>query len=132
MFDLLESTITTYLEYKVRNKLGTKYPDLNFITEPQDDTDYKFPCVYVNELAMTETANTLSHKSINAVDYSIQIQVSSNKKKSISKEVAYAITDILHNDLGFRITTMPLYMKQATIHTYNLRANRLVGSGDKI
>ena len=128
---MLESSIKTIIDKKVSAKLKTTYPDLNFITEANDDTDYMFPCVYIHELDVTETASSLSGKHINAIQHSLQIEISTNKKKADSKRVAYEVVDVL-KELGYTITTMPVYTKIATIHTYFVRATRLIGNGDII
>lgn len=130
-FDMLESSITTLIDNKVSKKLISDYPDINFITEPNDDTDYKFPCVYIHEMDMSEMANTLSGKTVNAVQHTLQIEVSSNKKKADAKRVVYEVADVL-KEKGYRLTMMPVYSKYATIHTYITRATRLIGSGDKL
>lgn len=129
-FQYLESSLLTTIEKKVNKRLDGKYPNINFVSEISDDTDYEFPNIYYEELTNSSTATT-TERDLVAVRYGIQLQVADNKKKSNAKEIAYILIDVL-KELGFVINTMPIYSKQAKIHIYILRATRNIGSGDLI
>lgn len=131
-FDMLESKIYTIIKTKVNKAMKSKYPNISFANEPTSDTP-SFPNVFIQQLQPVETGQDIENSSINALIDTEQIQVTTNTSKAEAKEVAWACIDALKS-IRYNVVGMPLYsiqVKENTrIHTYTLRASRVIGSGD--
>lgn len=133
-FDMLDSMVFTIIKTKMNKALSSTYPTISFDDEPTTD-EPQFPNVFFQQLEPVETGQTLQGNSINAIIDTVQITVTTNTSKSDAKKVAYAAVDALKY-LRYDVVGMPFYSIQvkekSRIHTYVLRARRLVGSGDTL
>ena len=129
--DLLQlgSIITTQIKTRVTTKIGSKYPNLSF-TDEVSDVQPSFPNVFIQEINNPEIGNSLENNTINYVDETIQIIVTTNTSKSDVKAVANACILAL-KEMSFSKTTGPLYSKKNNIHRIDLRFRRVIGGGDK-
>lgn len=129
---MLESKIYTIIKTKVNKAMKSKYPDISFANEPSDD-EPSFPSVFFQQLQPVETGQDLEGSTINAVLDTVQIQVSTNTTKADAKTVAWACVDALKS-IRYNVVGLPLYSIQtkenSRLHTYSLRASRVIGSGD--
>lgn len=132
VFSRLESTLYTILKTKVNKAMKSKYPQISFDDEPTSDTP-SFPNVFFQELQPIESGASLDSTSINALNHTIQITVTTNTSKADAKTVAWACVDALKS-IRYNVVGTPLYniqLKGTTrVHSYVLRARRLIGSGD--
>lgn len=123
----LESELATRIEYRVKNAIGTQFPNINFTTEISD-IPAEFPNVYIHEERLTESGNTLEGKTFNAVDFAIQLVIKTNTTKADVLTVRNACITAIKAD-GFRvIINEPQKINnvyQCTLHFYGVR-----GAGD--
>lgn len=124
----IESIVLTQLKVRLTKSLGETYPKMSFTTEISEDIP-SFPNVYVHELEPSELGQTISNDQIHALRDTIQINVSTNTSKADARKVANACVNVM-KQLRFSIVVFPTYRKQNNIHSYVIRARRIIASGD--
>lgn len=131
-FDMLDSKVFTVIKTKMNKALSTKYPDISFDDEPTIN-EPSFPNVFFQQLESIEMGRTLQGNSITALLDTVQIVVTTNTSKSDAKKVAYSAVDAIKS-LRYEMVGMPLYniqiKEKSRLHSYTLRARRIIGSGD--
>ena len=127
-FDMLESIILTKLKYSIDKDINKKYPDLNFVSEP-NTAKTKFPNVNVSEMESQATGIDLRNRA-NGIISSFQITVNTNSNKTDGMEVARDLKRIMIS-IGY-ICTSIIYTKQNDIHNCTFRARRTLCDGDTI
>ena len=131
-FDMLDSKVFTVIKTKMNKALSTKYPDISFDDEPTIN-EASFPNVFFQQLEPIEMGRTLQGNSITALLDTVQIVVTTNTSKSDAKKVAYSAVDAIKS-LRYEMVGMPLYniqiKEKSRLHSYTLRARRIIGSGD--
>lgn len=105
-FSQIESTVFTYLQYELRNKLLAPYPDLNCTTKSQSTTPSVFPTLYIHDLSPIEQAQDLENDEVNAVLATIEIQVFSNRSESETKQIISTAISLM-KDAHWNITLFP-------------------------
>lgn len=127
----LESQIFSIVKYKSQAEIKEKYPNAFFTTSDEIITTPKFPTIYIHELNGSETGQTTEGTEIDAVDYSMQIEVSMNTKKSDVK----AIMDILleqFKSLSFSVVSIPPITSASGVFRGICRVRRTIGGEDMI
>lgn len=130
-FEFLESMILTRVKTEFNQAIKTKYPDLNFTTEPDSDSLPKFPTVYIHLLPSEEIGQTLEGNSTNGIRANFQIDVSDNQSKARAKEVMAEVKRIMKT-MRFSFNEMPYHEKRNKIYYSLARANRVIGSDDTL
>lgn len=126
----IDSTIFTLIKINMPEKIKSKYPSIKYTKEDSSSIEAKFPTVKIAVVGMTERGNDLENTSINAIDITFQIDVLSNKNRVETKEIIFAIVDILKM-FHFNIRpSMPIPSKEGDIYRYTMRAQRIIGAGD--
>lgn len=128
-FELLESMILTRVKAEFNKTIKNKYPNLNFTTEPDNDSLPQFPTVYIHLLPSEEIGQTLDGTSINGIRANFQIDVMDNKDKTRAKEVMAEVKRIMKT-MRFSFNEMPYHEKRNEIYYSLARASRVIGSGD--
>ena len=89
------SIVFTRIKVKAREKLKSKYPNMNFTTSDKLVSEPNFPNVYVKRLQGVEKGQTLDGESVNATLSTIQIEVTDNVSESRTQEVADVVYAIM-------------------------------------
>lgn len=130
----VESSIFTAIEYRVRNKLGDKYPEL-FFTRESDNDDLEenvFPTCYIWFSSVPLGAD-LSGQTVNAVRMTMEIQVSSSKSQGIevAKDVIYEVFDNALQLAFCDIKMSPEYVDMNNdVKRMVARVSRVIGYND--
>lgn len=127
-YDLLESKVYNKVSKRIRTEIGT---EVFCTTDEINVSEAEFPAVWIHELEYFERGMDLTNISINAVLYSMQIDVFAATKAESRKIMKYAVAAM--KDLNFNITTMPISMQMgADLYHTVARFRRMIGAGDKI
>ena len=86
-FARIESTIFTYVQYMLQERLNAPYPDLKCTTKSQSTKPSYFPTLYLHNLTPIERGQDLENKEINAVLATIEIQVYSNQSETEANKI---------------------------------------------
>lgn len=124
--DIVLSEIETY----VTDELITEYPDLFFTTTDYNESDPMFPTVVIKCIDSQEVGQTLEGDGINAVMYSIQVDVYANTKQQDAKKVMGSVINCLKK-LRFDIFEMPEF-NNTDVYRMITRARRVIGANDII
>lgn len=128
----LQDKIFTIIEAKCKKLLKAKYlaPTAYWTTESKTLNTPVFPTVYIHMLPPSEQAETLEKKTINAVNVTMQVDITTNKSEDIPI-IASAITGAFKS-IGFTISAFPDMEISNNIVKGTLRARRMIGSNDII
>lgn len=125
----LDNIIFTRVDVKLKNALGTKYPDL-YVTNSDLNTGVaKFPTVYLHVMSGIEQGNDLDGSTINAVLYSIQLEVTSTSQTHTKEVMAELIS--IFKQMRFQVIAMPEFKNQNTLYRQVCRVRRVIGANDK-
>ena len=102
-YDLLESKIFS----KVANYIEAENEAEVFCTTDEVNvTETEFPAVWIHELEPVEQGQDLTNETVNAVLYSMQIDVYAHDKNEAKKLMRFALAEM--KALRFNVTTVPL------------------------
>ncbi len=129
-FDL-ENDIYTTIKTRALKKLKDRYPNIFFTqTDLPKDATIKYPTVYLRELGGSpEQGRTMDGKDINAVWFTMQSDVTTNKSKKEARAVNEEIA-LLFKDIGFAIVAFPESSTVGNNYVSNLRVRRMFGNSD--
>ncbi len=127
----LDDVIFTRIKRGLEKKFKAKYPDIYVTGVDRTPTKPKFPTVYVYPLGGTEQGQTLGEPTINAVLYSVQIEIAAAKDQAQAKEVAAEVVNIMK---GMYFGAVGLPSADNTQDTYRqiCRFCRMIGNGEEI
>lgn len=127
-YSLIESKIFSKVSRGIEREYGS---EIFCTTDEASVSGAEFPCVYIHELEGIERGMDLTNTTINAVMYSMQIDVFATSKAESKKILKFATNEM--KALMFNITSMPLIM-QDSVDVYHsvARFRRMYGAGDKI
>ena len=125
--------IFTHVKSEVINDLGSTYKDLNFTTDDSENTDAKFPTVYMF-FDWTERMSTLDGGVINGVYMTIRTQVSAqnnaNGIKAVRKVNARVRDELCR--LGFITSGSPIPTRSGDVKIINSNYQRVIGNDDPL
>lgn len=127
IFDLQDIIFDT-IQNDVEDELLGKYPDLFFTTTDINEKDPSFPTVVVREVGGVERGMTLENDGINAILYTMQVDVYSNTREQDAKRVMKSVVECLKK-LQFTIIAMPEF-NNTDVYRCTLRAQRMIGAND--
>lgn len=131
----LENKIATIIEYKTKQVLGKKYPNIFFTQDAEpDDTKNNFPTVYLHFLPSAETGSDLDNKGIHAIISTVQIEVTCSKdqKQSGARQVMWEVIEQFKH-LSYGVVLMPETMVTGNdTHQVIARVRRIIGASDAI
>lgn len=129
--DDLETSIYAKLRKKLLTKFKTKYPILETSITTDDSTMVtKFPTVYFHVMSGFEKGQDLEGTSINAIMYTIQIDVSS-KERETTREIMSEVVNIMKS-MSFSVIALPEFNNQDDIKRQVVRVRRLIGANDLV
>lgn len=127
IFDI-DDIVLADIDNYVSDELITEYPDLFFTSSDYNASDPSFPTVVVKCIDSREQGQTLEGDGINAIMYSIQIDVYANTKQQDAKKVMGSVINCL-KELRFDIFSMPEF-NNTDVYRLTIRARRMIGAND--
>lgn len=128
-FEFLESMILTRVKTEFNQSIKTKYIDLTFTTDSDNDSLPKFPTVYIHLLPSPEIGEDLEGITINGISATFQIEVADNQNNNRAKEVMNEVIRIMKT-MRFAIKPMPYPNYKDDTYYSIARAKRVIGSND--
>lgn len=104
--DLL-SIIFTRVKVLATAKLKDKYPNIYFTTSTRAQTNPKFPTVVMQKLQSTETGRDLEGRSVNGINFSVQVDVIDNSSQNTANTVADVVMKCM-KDMMFEVVGDPM------------------------
>lgn len=125
-FTQIESRIFTV----VSNRMKKALPNFNLkcTTDGQADGPAYFPTVYFHELQPYEIGKDLTNKTVNALVYTMQIDVYAKNKKDAKTIINEAVMQM--KALSFDVTTFPVELSDGNVVQDTARFRRIIGGGD--
>ena len=128
-FDL-EPLLFTKVKAEGNKLLKAKYPKIVFTNTDVNKGTPIFPCVYIHSINGTETGNDITNNTINAVNYTMQIDVVTDTSQSDCRYIS-SVIGVVFRSLGFTVATFPYSENGSAYYRYVMRVQRIIGHGDK-
>ena len=124
--------IYSRVKSKTMTALKREYPDLNFTMDDSENTDAKFPNVYMY-FDVAERGQTLDGQAINAVFMTIRTKVSASKAQgnTVAQKVNAKVRDELKL-LYFTASGVPIPTTSGDVKQINANYGRVLGSQDPL
>jgi len=129
--DRINSIFTLVKNHTVK-ALKTKYPDINFTQDDSENTDAKFPTVYMF-FDTEERQNTLDGGVVNAVYMTVRTKVSVTKVQgnNVARDVNAKVRDEL-KALGFITSGSPIPTVSGDVKVVFSNYQRMLGYNDPL
>lgn len=123
----IQSRVFSRVKNKGTKALKASYPNIYFTTSDKVQTNPKFPTIYLHEVGSVEQGQDLDNTSINAVLFTIQIDVTDNESQNRVNEVMGEIVSIMKS-MRFSVVTMPEFQNTDSIYRSTARFRRMIGN----
>lgn len=127
----LDTMIYSIFKTALTEKLGEKYPDMYITTLAKTPSTPKFPTIYFHPLSGVETGQTLVNDGINAVNYSVQIEVTVTESQQEARNISAEVLNVMKS-LQFNVIAMPLMSEGEDTYITTSRFRRIIGANDII
>ena len=124
--------IFTRVKTKTIKALKKEYPDLNFTMDDSENTDAKFPSVYMF-FSAAERGQTLDGQAINAVFMTVRTTVSTTKAQGnvVAQKVNAKVRDEMKL-LRFDASGSPIPTTMRDVKQINANYGRIIGHDDPL
>ena len=127
-YDLLETKIYNKVAKFIAKENGS---EVFCTTDEVNVSETEFPTVWIHELEGLERGMDLTNMTLNAVLYSVQIDVFSKTKSEAQRLMRYATASM--KTMMFNITSLPLtFQDSPDVYHSVARFRRVIGGGDAI
>ena len=89
----IESKVYTIVKTRMLKKHKSKYPNMEFTTDIENNTPKVFPTIYLHQISQSETAQDFSYKHINMVNASFEVWVITNTSKEDTRKISAYVID---------------------------------------
>ena len=127
----LDAKIFTIMKTRLAKKLGSVFPKLFCTSSDSIDADPVFPTIYIHPLQGVETGSDLVNESINAILYTLQVDVTANTTMNDCRNVTMEVMNQLKL-LHFSIVGMPVYTTEGNVFRGVIRGRRTIGGDDSL
>lgn len=124
--------IFSHVRNKTIKEFKADYPDINFTQDDSENTEAKFPTVYMY-FDTAERGSTLDGGAINAVYMTVRTKVSVTKTQN--NDVARAVNAKVRDELvnfGFMASGSPIPTVSGDVKVINANYQRVIGFNDPI
>lgn len=106
-----------------------KFIKVNCTTRDENDLPTQFPTVLFKDLTPMEIGQDLDNTTLNAIMYSCEIRVYTNKSESKCKDLSYEVLGFMKSH-RFNVNAMPLIDTKDGISVSIMRFRRVVTEND--
>lgn len=127
----LESKIFSIVKARTEKALLKEFPNARYTVTSLPKGDFtQYPTIFIHELPSDEVGNDLDNTTINALLYTMQIEVYTNTSQSDARQISAYIGNAF-KQLHFEVTSMPEFSANGqTYYCSIMRVRRVIGSGD--
>lgn len=129
---LVPSFVFSRIKAEFSEKLKTQYgmSGDHFSTVNQNQTDSRFPFVYVHMISSAEQGGDLEGSTVNAALFAFQVDVYDNQSQGRAREVMGEVVRIMKT-MRFQVTSMPEFERSSNgVYRSVARFSRVIGAGD--
>lgn len=125
-FSQIESRIFTLVTTRMKRNLPNF--KLRCTTDGQSNGPSYFPTVYIHELQPIEAGQDLTNRTVNALIYTMQIEVFAKSKSDAKTIMSEAVLQM--KALSFDVSAFPVEMSDGNVVQSVARFRRVIGGGD--
>ena len=130
--ELLDDQIFTLLvDYVMADLDEPTLEEKNFSTQKSTPTASELPFVYLKQIVGYETATDLEADTLNGGLFTYEIKVTSNVSQDEVSTIMNVVTKAMKS-MGFRSTSLPVYVDADNLHIKVARWQRELDDGDTI
>lgn len=126
----LDNKIFTIFKTKLNKALKSKYSDLYITDTDLNTTQALFPTVYFHVMSGLEVGEDLDGGGVNAILYTIQIEVSAKQQADVKNVMSEAIS--IMKSMHFSIPSMPEFLNVGNVYRQVARVRRTIGANDTL
>lgn len=125
--------VFTRLKKGLSKEFKTNYglTDKSFSTVSNSTSQPTFPFVYVKSIVPKEVMQTISNDVISGINFTIQIDVTTNTSQEDADNIAYELLQIM-KQMKFNISSLPTFDNQNNEYRSTARYTRLIGASDTL
>lgn len=128
VFDL-ETRIFGKVRVETEKKLKQEFPSIYYTTSDMNKGAPSFPTVYIHELPSAEYGNDLKGDAINAINYSMQVEVVVETNRMDAKKIMKEII-LVFKQMHFNVQSFPSFENGNTYYRLVSRCQRIIGGND--
>lgn len=128
-FQDYESIVATRIAYELNKQFGSRYPDLQIVTDNLLARPAKWPTVWVRAIQAYERDEDLEGDRINGILATFQIETYYNVEQESAKEIGEYVTAIMKTML-FHATQMPEKETVSGVYRMIARYSRYIANDD--
>lgn len=127
----LDTTIFSIVKSKALPKLIKRFPDVYFTSSGKSKSPPEFPTIYIHSLQGIEKGMDLERTRINAIQETVQVDISTNTNQSDAKYVMKITTDIF-KEMMFYVVAMPELTSDGETYKCTARFRRVISLNDTL
>lgn len=122
-------SVFTRIKAEVLKSFSGKYTDITVTTSSINATETKFPTVYVKKMQGAELGQTLDGTTINAIQSTIQVDVTDNVSEARAQEVADKVCEVMKG-MRYQVVGEPFPDSSLGVYRVVARYSRVIGYND--
>lgn len=128
----IETDIFTQVKYRLNQALLTRFPDLYITMDDAIIQEPQFPTVYIHFMQSVEEAQTLENTSVNAINCTIQFEVTVSKEQGMNAaRIVMAELTTAFKQLAFSVVSLATFTNSSQDTKRMVgRCRRMIGNGD--
>lgn len=128
----IETDIFTQVKYRLNQALLTRFPNLYITMDDAIIQEPQFPTVYIHFMQSVEEAQTLENTSVNAINCTIQFEVTVSKEQGMNAaRLVMAELTTAFKQLAFNVVSLATFTNNSQDTKRMVgRCRRMIGNGD--
>ena len=127
----IEAKVFNVTKARLKNAIGSTYPNILFTSQVQFVDESQFPCVYMHMINAYEIGQDTERLTINGINATFQWEVYVNTTQNDCVTIMSALIDQIKK-MGFSINGFPLYRMNGNVIYGDIRVSRVIGANDTL